>query len=488
MTFPACCRGRARSWRSEPTAERRRADAAIAVTDVTLTRDLAGIVGADHVLPGERAPYGEDATRERVGLCGVADAVVRPAGAEEVRRVVAWCYERGVPIVPRGGGTGLAGGAVPVDGGVVVSMERLTAVRSFDGPLWRAELEAGLTTATVARLAREHGLLFPPNPGAAEQSHIGGNVATNAGGPRAFKYGVTGSWVTGLEVVVAPGELIRIGGARRKDVAGYDLRSLFVGSEGTLGIVTSVWLRFVPAPAATARLATFYPDLASGCAAIEQLVGNGVLPAALEYVDEGALEAARRSFPGTLPAQARFIVLIELDGSVAEVAVQQAEALDALAGGSIGSFVAGDEREGTALWRWRDALSGAVTAVRGGRLGEDIMVPLDCLADVIGGAVRIGARHGLPACSWGHAGDGNVHANFLIAAEDADARGAAEQAATELCDLAVSLGGSISGEHGIGWLKRGRLERHWGPVAAGLHAAIKTAFDPKNLLNPGKKT
>jgi FAD/FMN-containing dehydrogenase len=225
-----------------------------------------------------------------------------------------------------------------------------------------------------------------------------------------------------------------------------------------------------------------------GCGAIEQLLGNGVVPAALEYVDEGAVEVGRRHFPGTLPEQACFIVLIELDGSAAEVAVQQVAALDALADGSIGSLVARNEREGAALWRWRDALSGAVTAVRGGRLSEDIVVPLDRLGDVIAGAVRIGARHGVPACSWGHAGDGNVHATFLIAAEDADARRAAELAATELCDLAVSLGGAISGEHGTGWLKRGRLERHWGPVAAGLHGAIKTAFDPKNLLNPGKKT
>lgn len=458
------------------------------MTAAALTRELADIVGASHVLPGDTAPYGEDCTRDRVGLHGVADAVVRPANAEEVRRVVGWCYERDIQIVPRGGGTGLAGGAVPIHGGVVVSMERLTAVRSFDAPLWRAEVEAGLTTATVIRLARENGLLFPPNPGASEQSHIGGNVATNAGGPRAFKYGVTGNWVTGLEVVVAPGDLVRVGGARRKDVAGYDLRSLFVGSEGTLGIVTSVWLRLVPAPAAVARLAAFYPDLASGCAAIEQLVGSGVVPSALEYVDEGAVEIGRRSFPGPLAAPTRFIVLVELDGSAAEVAAQQAEAAGALAHGSIGSLVAADAREGAELWRWRDGLSSVVTAVRGGRLGEDIVVPLDRLAEVIAGVVQIGARHGLEACSWGHAGDGNVHANFLVAAEDADAQSTADAAGLELCDFAVSLGGSISGEHGTGWLKRGRLERHWGPVAAGLHAAIKTAFDPKNLLNPGKKT
>jgi glycolate oxidase subunit GlcD len=453
-----------------------------------LGRDLAGIVGAAHVLSGDTPPYGEDASHDRVGLHGVADAVVRPADADEVRRVVAWCYEHEVPIVPRGGGSGLAGGAVPVAGGVVVAMERMTAVRSFDAPLWRAEIEAGLSTADVIRLGRESGLLFPPNPGAVEQSQIGGNVATNAGGPRAFKYGVTGNWVTGLEVVVAPGELIRVGGARRKDVAGYDLRGLFVGSEGTLGIVTSVWLRFVPAPAASLRLATFYEGAAAGCAAIERLVGNGVVPAALEYADEGAVEIGRPSFPGGLAPAARFAVLIELDGSQADVAAQRAETLEALADGAVATVVAADAREGAELWRWRDGLSSAVTAVRGGRLGEDIVVPLDRLEDVIAEVVRIAARHGLDACSWGHAGDGNVHANFLVGAHDVQAQRAAGAAAVELCDYAVSIGGSISGEHGIGWLKRGRLERHQGPVVAGIHAAIKAALDPKNLLNPGKKT
>src|SRR4051812_32567231 len=224
-----------------------------------LARDLAAVVGETAVLDPAPRSYGEDATRETMGLSAVPDAVVLPGSAEEVRRVVAFCYEHDLPIVARGGGTGYAGGAGPVEGGVVVAMERLRSVRSLDGAYWRGEVEAGVTTGTVARLARESGLLFPPNPGAAEQSQIGGNVATNAGGPRAFKYGVTGRWVSGIEAVVAPGELIRVGGPLRKDVAGYDLRSLLIGSEGTLGIITSVWLSFVPAPEVSTPLAFVYP-------------------------------------------------------------------------------------------------------------------------------------------------------------------------------------------------------------------------------------
>ena len=338
-------------------------------------------------------------------------------------------------------------------------------MRSFDAPLWRGEIEAGLTTANVIRLGRESGLLFPPNPGAAEQSQIGGNVATNAGGPRAFKYGVTGNWVTGLEVVVAPGELIRVGGARRKDVASYDLRSLFVGSEGTLGIVTSVWLRFVPAPAAVgAGSPRSTRTRAAGCAAIERLVGNGVVPAALEYADEGAVEIGRPSFPGGLAAHAalrRADRARRLRGRGRRRAGGDARGARARARSRPSSRPA--RARARTLWRWRDGLSTAVTAVRGGRLGEDIVVPLDRLEDVTAEVARIAARHGLEACSWGHAGDGNVHANFLVGAHDEEAQREASAAAAELCDYAVSLGGSITGEHGVGWLKRGRIARHQGP-------------------------
>src|SRR5436190_115252 len=213
----------------------------------SVEHDLRAAVTAEIVPP--KAEYLTDQTEAR-GLTGRADAVALPRSAEEVAEVVAWCYERGVAVVPRGGGTGYAAGAVPLNGGVVLSLERLARVRSFDPLLWRMEVEAGVTTANVRRVAREGGLLFAPDPGAAEQSQIGGNIATNAGGPHAYKYGVTGAWVLGLEAVVAPGEVVRFGGPVRKDVAGYDLKHLLVGSEGTLGVITSSWLRLTPAPEA----------------------------------------------------------------------------------------------------------------------------------------------------------------------------------------------------------------------------------------------
>jgi glycolate oxidase subunit GlcD len=437
--------------------------------------DLAQIVGTSAVLPGTSAPYLADASAA-MGLRGRADAVVLPADAQEVRAVVAWCYAHDVAITPRGGGSGYAGGAVPVDSGVVLSLERLTRVRSFDPLLWRMEAEAGVTTATVQRLARENGLAFPPDPGAAEQSQLGGMIATNAGGPHCFKYGVTRAWVTGLEVVLAPGELVQLGGPVRKDVAGYDLVSLLCGSEGTLGVVTAAWLRLIPAPPVALAVAGFYPTARAGCDALERVLGSGVVPAVAEYLDGATLRAAAATFPGTVPADAELLLLCEADGSLGE----RDELLDAMGPGAV-------ELDAATLWRWRSGVSLAVTAQRGGKLSEDIAVPVDRLAEAIEGVLDLGAAHGLDACSWGHAGDGNLHATFLLDPGDATQLARAEAAVEGLFALAIALGGTVSGEHGLGWLKRGQLSRQWAPAAVHAHNAVKAALDPKGLLNPGKK-
>jgi glycolate oxidase subunit GlcD len=450
-----------------------------------LVRELRALLG-DEVVSGETTGYLTDDT-DGSGLQGYADAVALPRTSDEVVRLVSWCYAHDVPIVPRGGGTGFAGGAVPVQGGVVLSLERMTAVRAFDPLLWRINVEAGVRTATVHRLARENGLFFPPDPGAAEQSQVGGNIATNAGGPHAFKYGVTGAWVTGLEAVVAPGELIAIGGPIRKDVAGYDLIGLLVGSEGTLGVITAAWLRLLPAPEAALPVVAFYRGSAEGCAAIEGVLGSGLQPAALEYLDAGALAAAAGAFPGPVPDQARFAVIAEADGPESEAERLQLQLAEALAEKALTVETLSARLEADALWRWRDGVSIAVRAQRGAKVSEDIVVPLDRLAEAVEETVLIGARHGLDACSWGHAGDGNLHSTFLVNRASEDELVRAERAAQDLFDLAVRLGGSVSGEHGIGWIKRGQLARQWPDPALALHDRVKRAFDPKGLLNPGKK-
>ena len=419
------------------------------------------------------------------GMRGHADAVCFPSTPEEVARVLAWCYENDVPLTPRGGGTGLAGGAIP-DGGVVLALERLDRVRSFEPLLWRMHVEAGVTTGRIHRLARENGLRFPPDPGAWEQSQIGGNVACNAGGPHAFKYGVTGRWVTGVEAVVPPGEVIRIGGPVRKDVAGYDLRSLLVGSEGTLGIVTAVWLRLMPAPEAELPLVAFLPDTASGCAALETVLGSGVYPAAVEYLDGHTLAIAGASFPREIPDGAGFMVVAEADGSRAEAERARRELEEVLRPDAVGLW-APEGAEVAELWRWRGGVGFAIAARKGRSISEDIAVPLDRMREAIEETLAIGARQGVEALSFGHAGDGNLHATFLFAPDDEDERRRAYDACDDLFGLAIRLGGTVTGEHGTGTLKAGQLERQWPAAAVELHRRIKQVFDPKGLLNPGKK-
>ena len=440
--------------------------------------ELARLVGPEHVLDPPPRAYLHDAT-EAQGVAGRAEAVVRPGTPEEVAAVVAWCYEHNVPVTARGGGTGFAAGAVP-EGGIVLALERLDRVRALEPGLWRMQAEAGLSTAHVRRRAREEGLLFPPDPGAEEQSLLGGNIATNAGGPHAFKYGVTGRWITGLEVVLAPGELVETGGPLRKEVAGYDLTHLLVGSEGTLGIVTAAWLRLVPAPEASIPVAAFYPDTAAGADAVLAVLAAGVQAAALDYLDAATLAAAGGGFPAPVPGGAGFLVLAEADGSHEEAAHVAGELREALEPGALAVV----EPDPAALWRWRGGVSLAVTAQRGGKVSEDIVVPVERLAEAVDETVAIGRAAGIAACSWGHAGDGNLHATFMIDRSVEAEVAAATRAADALFDLALRLGGSLSGEHGLGRIKAHRLGDR---TSLERERAIKRALDPKGLLNPGAK-
>ena len=277
----------------------------------------------------------------------------------------------------------------------------------------------------------------------------------------------------------------------RKDVAGYDLRALLCGSEGTLGIVTSAWLRLIPFPEAQRPVLATFPSTAAGCAAIERVLGSGIEPAVLEYADGPALALAPlpRDALGGGPASAgaRFAVLAEADGAASEARRVRAELLDALNEGAGEILAPHDPASIAALWRWRGGISHAARTARGAKLSDDIAVPLDRLAEAIDEIVAIGARHDLEACSWGHAGDGNLHATFLLTPGDDAQRARADAAASEVFALALRLGGTVTGEHGIGVLKRGQLSRQWTPAAVAAHRAIKAALDPKGLFNPGTK-
>jgi len=442
-----------------------------------IERDLSRIVGDAFVLRADvdGGRYGHDMT-DRAGVRGRADAVVMPGSVEEVAGLLRWSDAHDVPIVPRGGGTGYAGGATPVDGGVVLAMERLNAVHQLDPLQWRIHVGAGVTTGTVQRLARENGLVFPVDPGAAEESQIGGNVATNAGGPHCFKYGTMRAWVTGLRAVLPLGEVVALGGPQRKDVAGYDLIGLLVGSEGTLGVVTDVWLKLMPPPPVSYPVCAVFRDAAAGADAIEAVLASGAVPAAIEYLDDIVARAMWPTAPSGFPDEPGFLVIAEVDSSEAD----RDAVLDALGPGAF----AADPR---ALWRWRDGVGHAVMNLKGGKVSEDIAVPTDQLARAVEETQAIGRRFGVLGCSWGHAGDGNLHSTFVFDADDPSGAEQANRAAEAVLDLAIELGGTITGEHGVGRLKSGHLRRQWAPAAVSVHGAIKRLFDPKNLLNPGKK-
>jgi glycolate oxidase subunit GlcD len=446
--------------------------------------ELANLVGREHVLDAPAdSPYNSDASRRR-GLRGRADAVVLPGEAQQVAEVVRWCYAHDVAIVARGGGTGLTGGAVPTDGGVVLSLERLRAVRELEPGLWRMCAEAGVSTRDVQRLARENGLFFAPDPGASEQSQIGGNVATNAGGPHALKYGVTGAWVTGLEAVLAPGELVQIGGWARKDVAGYDIKDLLIGSEGTLGVITAVRLRLLPAREARVAQAVFLRTRAQGCAAMLDVLAAGMEVAAMDFADGEALKHVAGGYPGEVPAGAGFALLIEVDGTREQAQAQADELRELLSGAALAIEQAQDA---AALWRWRDGFNGVLSGVRGAKVSEDVSFPVERLREGLERFEQIATRHELSSCAFGHGGDGNVHATVLVDPDDEAQLDRAQAVGAELFELVGELGGSIAAEHGVGWLKRGLLESLWDARAVALHEQIKLAFDPKGLLNPGKK-
>jgi glycolate oxidase subunit GlcD len=451
-----------------------------------ITTDLIRLLGEQAVIRDSLTRYANDAS-EYEGLRGIPSLVVTPDSAAQVRQLVQWAYEHDVPLVPRGGGTGFAGGAVPVDGEVVVDVSKLRRVRALDPGFWRMHAEAGLTTATIHRLARENGLYFPPDPGAAEQSQLGGNIATNAGGPHALKYGATGAWVTGIEAVIPPGEVMAVGGPVRKDVAGYDLKNLLVGSEGTLGIITAAWLRLIPAPQSRLPIIAAYDAVGAGCDAIQAIFAAGIVASALEFLEGAAVEATKSAFPLTLPDGAQFLIIAEADGEVDEASRVRRELREALVPDSLEVWLPTGREEAAALWRWREGVARAVAAQRGGKLSEDVAVPVDRLREAVEGTLRIGQSVGLPACSWGHAGDGNLHSTFLIDPGDPTELARAQEGGRLLHELAVRLGGVISGEHGVGWLKRGRLALQWDRPALDLHRQLKRLFDPKNLMNPGKK-
>jgi len=416
------------------------------------------------------------------------EVVVRPADTSEVSFVARQCQTAGVPLVVRGAGTGYTGGAVPLAGGVVLSMARFDRILTIDEDNLIAVVQPAVITADLQRAVEARGLFYPPDPASLESCSIGGNVAECAGGPRAFKYGVTKRYVLSLEAVLPTGEVIRTGSKAVKNVVGYDLTQLLVGSEGTLAIVTEATLRLVPLPPARAALSAWFADVTAAVNGVSAIIRAGVVPAALELVDEPSLRAVEAYMGESLvPAGAAALVVIECDGMPAGVEEEVDRVQVAVgAAGAVAVVRARDEAERERVWFLRRQLSFSLRATGAHKINHDVVVPRGRVPALFDEVERLRGAYGLTFACFGHAGDGNIHVNILIDHTDPDQRARAASAERELFARVVALEGSISGEHGIGFTKAKHLDLELSPEVITLMQRVKAAFDPAGILNPGK--
>lgn len=414
---------------------------------------------------------------------GMPRAVVRPTCAAEVQSVVRWAARHGVPIVPRGAGTGLSGGSGAVEGCIILSLEHMRKVE-IDKDQRVAVAQPGALNVEVKRAAAEYGLWYPPDPSSFEICSIGGNVATNAGGLCCVKYGVTGDYVLGVEVVLADGELVRLGGPRIKDSAGLSLTKLFVGSEGCLGVITEVTLRLLPSPPSSATLVAVFPTMQSAADAVLAIT-SAHRPSLLELMDGACIRAlqARRDYGLPEDAGALLLACSDAPGDAATVEITAA-AKACTTHGATEVYSTEDRAEGEAFAAARRAVIPALEQC-GDLLLEDVGVPLQALPALVSGIERIAADYGLTIAVVAHAGDGNTHPLIVHDAQDPDSAARAAQAFDAVMDLALSLDGTITGEHGVGRLKKAWLPAYLGPAALALNQRVKAALDPQGILNPG---
>ncbi len=433
--------------------------------------------------PAECLVYGYDNSR----LLSVPWAVALPTTREQVVAVVRACAEHRVPLVARGRGTNTTGASVPVAGGVVVSFERMDRILEVRPGDRCAIVEPGVLNGTLQRALQADGLFWPPDPTSADFSTVGGNLACNAGGPRAVKYGASRDNVLALAVVTGTGELVRLGSATTKGSTGYDLQRLLVGSEGTLGLIVEATLRLTPLPAARRAMRALYRDVDSAAAAVARLMAQPVTPSMLEFMDGECVRLAREGGGVDLPAEAGALLMIEADGEAGTLPAA-IEALGRAASGEglLALEEAADEAARARLWAARKALSPALRKLAPGKINEDVVVPVSRIPELVRGVQALSRESRLPIVTFGHAGNGNLHVNLLF--DPADAAQAAQAAATmpRVFALALDLGGTLSGEHGIGLAKRDFMETALDPGALGLMQALKRLFDPAGILNPGK--
>jgi glycolate oxidase len=454
--------------------------------DKTLIAELEQIIGRDGVLhtPEDLAVYSYDGTFEEHR----PDAVVLPRSTEQVSQIVKLAARERIPVVTRGMGSGLTAASVPFRGGITLSMTRMNRVLEIDEVNATVHAEAGIVTADLQAAVEKLGLFYPPDPSSIKHSTIGGNIACNAGGPRCLKYGVTGDYVLGLTVVLADGRILHTGGKLIKDVVGYDLTALLTGSEGTLGVITEALLRLTAKPKFARTALVEFPALADASRTVNAILSAGIVPATLELMDETAIACIEESLHLGLPLDVEATLLIETDGADEAGVLREIEVIAEICHqcGARQVKVARDEAERSSLWKARRSVSPALARKAPNKLGEDITVPRSAIPEAIRRIKAVSAKYGLPIVIFGHAGDGNLHPNILFDKRDPEQWKKVEQMVAEEFAIALELGGTLSGEHGVGALKRPYMETALGAVSLDIQKRIKAALDPLNILNPGK--
>lgn len=451
-----------------------------------LHKELAELAGEENVLtaPEDLIPYGFDGT---AAMKQKAICVVLPTSSKAVAGVVAFAAGRNIPVVTRGSGTGLSGGSIPVEGGIVLCLVNLNQIIEVDPANLTMLCECGVITKAIDDAAAPHGLFYPPDPGSMKISTIGGNVANNSGGLRGLKYGVTRDYVMGLEVVLPNGEVAWLGSKCVKDVAGYSLKDLFVGSEGTLGIITKVLLKLVPRPKARRTLLASFDSMSAAAGTVSAIIENQIIPCTLEFLDKKTCACVEDYAQVGLPTEAEAVVLMETDGHPA-VVEEEAEAMAEIAKekGAISVEQATDEAHATRLATARRSAFSALARIRPTTILEDVTVPRSRLVEIVEYVEEVAKKHNLDIATFGHFGDGNVHPTILTDETDHEEMERVEMALSDIFDKTIELEGTITGEHGVGLAKKPFLPRQFSDASYPLLRQVKSAIDPAGLLNPGK--
>ena len=455
----------------------------------TIIQKIEDIVGEEHLL-NTRERLEDYSHDETPNLSAYPEAVAKPTTAEEISELVKLANRENFPVVVRGGGTGVTGGALAIHGGLIISLERMNRILEIDEANMMAVVEPGVITEYLHKAVEEMGLFYPPDPASLADCTLGGNLAEDAGGPRAVKYGVTRDYITGVQAVLPTGEIIEYGGKLAKNATGYNLLHLLIGSEGTLGIATRITIRLLSKPKLRVDLLVPFPSYFKAVKCVSEILRHRITPTVIEFMDQKCLEISRQVMEGGVPFdEAAAHLLIEVDGDEPGEVEAQYEAIGeiCLEEGASDVKVADTPKYQELIWETRRKLRECIKVVSPIKVSQDVVVPRMEIAPLLMGIDEIEKRHGIEILAYGHAGDGNVHVNFLKRDRDeADWKEALEKAVREVFLLAVSLGGTISGEHGIGLTKKDFLPLALNPAAIQAMRRIKLALDPKNILNPGK--